>query len=97
MQLDIVGQTDTVTDSMREYIDRKFEKLYQHFERFIVSIHVSLKVVHVSHIAAATIHVRGAELHADAESTSMYAAVDLLVDKLNEKVRKYKEKLSDHH
>ena len=96
MQLDITGQTDTVTEALRDYVNKKFDKLHQHFERFIISIHVTLKVVHVSHIAAATIHVRGAELYADAEASSMYAAVDLLVDKLNEKVRKYKEKMSDH-
>ena len=96
MQLDITGHSDSVSQALREYITKKFDKLHNHFERLIVSIHVTLKVIHLSHIAAATVHVRGAELYADAEAENMYAAVDSLVDKLNETVRKHKEKHSSH-
>jgi putative sigma-54 modulation protein len=40
---------------------------------------------------------RGGKLFADATEEDMYAAIDGLVDKLDRQVRKYKEKLGDHH
>jgi len=43
------------------------------------------------------VHVTGASLHADAEHDDMYAALDLMADKLDRQVKKHKEKLTDHH
>ena len=36
----------------------------------------------------------GADLHADVTHQDMYAAVDLLMDKLDSQVRKHKEKIT---
>ncbi len=44
----------------------------------------------------ANVHVRGKEIHAEATEPDMYAAIDVLADRLNRQVLKYKEKLSDH-
>jgi putative sigma-54 modulation protein len=49
------------------------------------------------HTAEATVNVNGGKLFADATEEDMYAAIDVLVDKLDRQVRKYKEKLGDHH
>jgi len=47
--------------------------------------------------AEATVGVPGKSLFADASSPDMYAAIDLLADKLDRIVIKHKEKLTDHH
>ncbi len=39
----------------------------------------------------------GAELFANAESPDMYAAIDLLSDKLDRQIVRHKEKLKSHH
>ena len=47
--------------------------------------------------AEATLHVSGSAIHADATEENMYAAIDLLADKLDRCIKKHKEKLTDHH
>ena len=42
-------------------------------------------------------HVSGGNLHADAVEGDMYAAIDALVEKLDRQIKRYKEKMSDHH
>ena len=49
------------------------------------------------HKAEATLRVRGETIHALASEGDMYAAIDALADKLERRVRKHKEKLTDHH
>lgn len=40
-------------------------------------------------------HVIGGEIHAKAENSDMYAAIDALVDKLDRQILKHKEKTVD--
>ena len=47
--------------------------------------------------AEATLKVSGGSIHADAEDGDMYAAIDSLADKLDRRVKKHKEKRTDHH
>ena len=46
---------------------------------------------------AANVTLAGRKLHADATGQDMYAAIDLLVDKLDRQLLKHKEKQVDHH
>ena len=41
--------------------------------------------------------LNGATVYADAVEQDMYAAIDALADKLDRRVKKHKEKLTDHH
>jgi putative sigma-54 modulation protein len=41
--------------------------------------------------------VSGNSIHADATEENMYAAIDLLADKLDRCIKKHKEKVTDHH
>ena len=50
----------------------------------------------VKQIAEATVHVNGGELHASSEQEDMYAAIDILVDKLARQLNKHKDKLKQH-
>jgi putative sigma-54 modulation protein len=56
-----------------------------------------MEVDKLQHKAEATVHVSGSSIHADAIDTNMYAAIDLLADKLDRSVVKHKEKQRDHH
>ncbi len=95
MQLNITGQNVEITDALREFINPKFAKLEQYFDR-INQVYIVLKVEKVSHVADATLHVNGGELHASAEAQDMYAAIDGLVDKLARQLTKHKDKLKQH-
>ncbi len=96
MQINLTGHHVDLTDSLRDYVHDKFEKLERHFDH-LTSIHVVLGVEKLRHKAEATIHMNGNSVFADATQEDMYAAIDLLLDKLDRQVLKYKEKLKDHH
>jgi len=51
----------------------------------------------LQHVAEGTLHVSGETIHAVATEGDLYAAIDALADKLERRVRKHKEKLTDHH
>ncbi len=96
MQLNITGQHIEVTSALRDYVNEKFERVENHFDN-IIDIQVILSVVKETHQAEARIKVPGRTLFADATEQDMYAAIDALVDKLDRQVRRYKDKLTDHH
>jgi putative sigma-54 modulation protein len=96
MQLSVSGQQIDVTDSLRNYVSSKIDKIERHFD-LVSDIHCILKVEKLRHTAEATVSVNGGKIFADSTEDDMYAAIDSLVDKLDRQVRKYKEKMVDHH
>ncbi|MCZ6500573.1 MAG: ribosome-associated translation inhibitor RaiA [Gammaproteobacteria bacterium] len=96
MQLSITGHHINITPALRNYVDNKLERLERHFEN-VTDIHCVLSVEKLRHKAEATVQVSGATLFADEVQEDMYAAIDGLVDKLNRRVKKHKEKRRDHH
>ena len=96
MQLSVTGHQIDVTDSLRHYVNSKIEKIERHFD-LVSDIHCVLKVEKLRHTAEATVSVNGGKIFADSTEDDMYAAIDGLVDKLDRQVRKYKEKMVDHH
>jgi len=95
MQISLSGHHVEITDSMRNYVNEKIDKLDRHFDQAL-DIHVVLTVEKLRHKAEATLHVSGTSLHADSVQEDMYAAIDGLVDKLDRQGKKHKEKLNNH-
>ena len=95
MQINITGHRLEVTPSLRTFTEEKFDRLERHFDK-ITTINVVFDVEKLRQIAEATILVAKGEIHASAESEDMYAAIDLLVDKLNRQLMKHKEKIIGH-
>ena len=96
MHLDLSGHHVEITDSMRAYVLKKFERISRHFEQ-VIDVHCVLTVEKLRHKAEATLMMRGNKVYADATEPNMYAAIDSLADKLDRSVKKHKEKVSDHH
>ena len=95
MNLNISGHHVEVTPPLREYVLAKLKRVERHFDK-LISAEVVLTVEKLRQKAEATIHASGADLHAEAIDGDMYAAIDLLMDKLDQQTRKHKEKLRDH-
>ena len=96
MQITISGQHMQVTDPLKQYVSEKLERIERHFDH-VTNTNIVLHVQKTRHLAEATINARGATLHANAEADDMYAAIDSLIHKLDNQVRKHKEKKADHH
>ena len=95
MQISLTGHHVDLTDSLRAYVDTKFERLERHFDH-VTNVHVILSVEKLAQKAEANMHVSGAEIFADSTHEDMYAALDSLVDKLDRQLIKHKEKMKNH-
>ncbi|HEB28843.1 MAG TPA: ribosome-associated translation inhibitor RaiA [Porticoccus sp.] len=91
MQLNISGHHLDITDPIKDYVTNKLSKLERHHDR-ITSTNVILSVEKLVQKAEATVHVSGGEFFADSEHDDLYAAIDILTDKLDRQLIKHKEK-----
>ena len=96
MELNVTGHHVVITPPLRSYVVSKLEKIERHFD-LVSDVHCILTVEKLRHKAEATVSVNGGKIYADSTEEDMYAAIDGLVDKLDRQVKKYKEKLADHH
>lgn len=97
MRVLITGRHVGVTEAMKTYAREKIEKVEKIFGR-LTKVEVTMEVGHDLHavevVAAASGH---APFVAKAESPDMYAALDLVEEKLSSQLRRHKQKLTDHH
>lgn len=91
MQVNISGHQLDVTDPLRDYIEEKLNRLERHFDR-ITNVQIIMSVDKLKQKVEATLHVAGGEVVANADHDDMYAAIDLLIDKLDRQLIKHKEK-----
>src|SRR5688572_30778050 len=92
MNLNVSGHHVEVTPAIRSYVQSKLERIARHFDH-VIDAHVILTVDKLIQKAEATLHVRGKDLHCESEQQDLYAAIDLLADKLDRQVLKYKDRL----
>ncbi len=90
MHLTVKGHHMEITGALRDYIDQKFGRAWRHFDH-VNEVHVVLGVEKLQQTAEVTVHVPGRDIHCEASHTDMYAAIDLLADKLDRQVLRYKE------
>ena len=95
MNLNITGHHIDVTPAIREYVTGKLDRVLRHFDQ-VTSSHVILSVEKLQQKAEVTLHVKGKDIFADATDADLYAAIDLVADKLDRQVVKHKEKVSNH-
>jgi putative sigma-54 modulation protein len=99
MKFIIHGKNVDVTDALRTYVEEKLGKV-EKFSRHIVDVNVELSVAKNPRIknnqqVTVTTSVNGLLLRAEESSTNMYAAIDLVADKLERQLKKYERKRSD--
>jgi putative sigma-54 modulation protein len=104
MQIQISGQHIQITPALRERVEQqigRFERLFDN----ITGLDVVLSVDKNEHKAGGTLHCSGTRLHADgiarldddSKNDTLYTAIDAMIAKLADQLRKHKEKLKDHH
>jgi len=94
MNLNVSGHHLEVTPAIRSYVSSKLERVKRHFDH-VIDAHVILSVAKLRQKAEVTLHMRGKEIHCECEDADLYAAIDLLVDKLDRQVLKHKGKRYD--
>lgn len=96
MQINLTGHHLEVTPAIKTYVETKLERMERHFDH-VTTVHVVLAVEKQRRRAEATINVAGGRLYADVEHDDLYAAIDVLIDKLDRQLIRHKEQLTDHH
>lgn len=95
MNLNITGHHVELTPAIREYATQKLDRVIRHFDH-VTNVHVILSVDKLAQKAEVTLHVKGKDIYADATDANLYAAIDLVADKLDRQVLKHKERVTDH-
>ena len=96
MQIKITGHHFEVTPALRAYVTEKMQKLARHFDQ-VNSINVILNIEKLQQVAEATVNAGGRTIFAVESAMDMYASIDKLADKLDRQVRRYKDRITDHH
>jgi len=96
MQINLTGHHVDITPALRTFVENKFSRLERHIDN-MTRIHVILSIEKERQKAEASILVNKGKIYADAQHEDMYAAIDVLTDKLDRQIKKHKEKLTDHH
>ncbi|MCM5571796.1 ribosome-associated translation inhibitor RaiA [Burkholderiaceae bacterium FT117] len=91
MNLAISGHHVSISPALRQYVVDKLDRIRRHFDK-VIDVNVCLSVDKLIQKAEITLRVRGKDLYAEATDQDLYAAIDLLVDKLDRQVIKYKDK-----
>ncbi|MFV2029346.1 ribosome hibernation-promoting factor, HPF/YfiA family [Neisseria sp. S1] len=94
MNLKITGLNFDVTEAIKNHVAGKLERINRHAEN-VISVTVTLSVEKVNNKAEADVHLAGKNVHVEAVESDMYAAVDVLMDKLDRAILKHKEKRND--
>jgi len=95
MQLHISGHHLDITSAIKQHTNEKLSKIKHHFDK-VMNVSMILEVQQDVQKAEATIHLSGADLFAKAQSTDMYVSIDQLINKLDSRIIKHKEKLHNH-
>jgi putative sigma-54 modulation protein len=95
MNLKITGLHLEITPPMRDYIQNKLERVTRHIDN-VIEVGVTLSVDKLVQKAEVNLLLPpGRDIHVEATEADMYAAVDVVMDKLDRQVVKHKEKLAD--
>ena len=96
MNLQISGHHLEITPALRDYVTGKLERVTRHFDH-VIDVNVILSVEKLKQKAEVTVHLPGKDIYVESIDEDLYAAVDILADKLDRQVQKYKQKMQDHH
>ncbi|MCP3031417.1 ribosome-associated translation inhibitor RaiA [Halobacillus sp. A1] len=95
LNYNIRGENLEVTDPIKDYVQKKVGKLERYFETPPSSeVHVNLSVYNDEQKIEVTIPMKNLLLRAEEHNSDLYAAIDLVVDKLERQIRKYKTKVN---
>jgi len=96
MNVTITARHTDITEAMREYAERRVRRLVDHFDT-LMHLEVILNVEKKRHTAEVIATCRKAgRVTARAEGTDMYPALDQVVDRMMQRLRRHKERLKAH-
>ncbi|MCG0277435.1 MAG: ribosome-associated translation inhibitor RaiA [Thermanaeromonas sp.] len=93
MRLTVRGKNFEVSEALRQYAEKRLKKL----ERFLgeeVEVQVTMSVSRDRHVVEVTVPLDGYLLRGEEATGDMYGSIDLVLEKLEKQMEKYKTRLA---
>ncbi len=96
LRYQVRGENLEITQAIREYVENKVSKLEKYFaDSLEANVYANAKVYkNNKKKIEITVPLKGVTLRAEETNDDLYAAVDLVVDKLERQMRKHKTKIN---
>ncbi len=95
MQLTVTFRHLESSDALKKYVEERTNRLTKYVDRPMES-QVTLTVQKFRHIADVVINADGIRIAGQEAHDDMYAAIDLVMDKIERQVKKYRQKIRKH-
>lgn len=92
MNVNVRGKNIDVTPALKDYVEKKITKITRQFKT-VGDISAVLKVEKGNHIVEITVPASGILLRAQENTKDMYSSIDLVVEKIERQIHKYKTRL----
>lgn len=90
----IRGRNIEVTPALHDYVEKKVGKVTKYFDdRDLGEILVILSVEKDRHIVEVTVPLKNLLIRGEESTMEMYTSIDLVIEKIERQIRKYKTKL----
>lgn len=93
MELTVRGKNLEITDALHNYVEKHTGKIQRYFDRPI-KIHALLRISNMTRTCEVTVYVDGVILRGVEKSDDMYKSIDLVFDKIERQIHKYKTRLA---
>ncbi len=92
MNIVITGKDLKATEAIKEYVEKKLERIEKYFEGEEIKVTVKMKNEKGSQIAEIQVNVKAYMIRAVTETKDLYASIDKDIDILEGQIRKIKTK-----
>ena len=92
MELTVRGKNLEITEALRTYVEKHTGKIQRYFDKPI-KINVLLRISNMTKTCEVTAFVDGVILRGVEKSDDMYKSIDLVFDKVERQIHKYKTRL----
>ncbi|GGD59045.1 MULTISPECIES: ribosome hibernation-promoting factor, HPF/YfiA family [Caballeronia] len=101
MNLKISGHHLELTPALREFVITKLDRVLRHFDQVmdanvVLSVDTHSREKDKRNKAEINLHLKGKDIFIESCDADMYAAIDLMVDKLDRQVIRHKDKIQGH-
>lgn len=93
MNVNVKGRNVDVSPALKEYVEKKISKVVKQFKS-VDEVVAVLKVAKGDHTVEITVPAKGIILRAQETTKDMYSSIDLVCEKIERQIHKYKTRLA---
>ncbi len=94
-KLTFIGRGVQVTEAMKNYFNDKFSKI-ERFHDHIMDVHVTMEIHREEQCVSIVIKLEHFFIKVSATCSDIYASIDHAIERLHEKMRRWRSRIQDH-